>query len=150
MDDWEEQLHRDLMELPDLDAPPTLIPGVLSRLTASEPAAWYQRAWWQWPIGLRIASAAFVIAVLGTLGWVAGSVGGLGLGLRLVDLVTASMAAGSAALDQIATLLGSGGAFWMEHGQMILLGAATLLLAAYLTCVAAGTALYRLAWRRIS
>ncbi len=150
MEDREAQLHRDLMQLPELNAPATLIPGVLSRLSAAAPAAWYQRAWWQWPIGLRIASGVCVIALLGALGWLGGSVGELGLGERLVDLVSASVAAGSGALDQITTLLGSGGAFWIKHGQMILIGAASLLLAAYLTCVAAGTALYRLAWRRIS
>ena len=69
MEDWEAQLHRDLTQLPELNAPATLIPGVLSRLSAAAPAAWYQRAWWQWPIGLRIASGVCVIALLGALGW---------------------------------------------------------------------------------
>lgn len=149
MEDWEERLHRELTELPDLKAPPTLISGVLSRLPGAAPSTWYQRSWWQWPVGLRIASGLCVIAMLGALGWLGGSLGELGLGQRLADVVTASIAAKDAALDSLAALPGFGGTFWSNHGQMILIGAAALLLASYMTCVAAGTALYRLAWRRI-
>lgn len=149
IEDWEKELHRELLQLPDLKAPGTLIPGVLDRLTASAPSAWYQRAWWHWPIGLRIASALCALALLGALGWLAGSVGGLGLGGNLANAAAAAWASASATVQQVGTLFGSGGGFWSEYGQRIVICAATLLLASYLTCVAAGTALYRLAWRRI-
>jgi hypothetical protein len=137
------------MQLPDLKAPDTLIPGVLDRIAEPAPSVWYQRAWWQWPLGLRIASALSVIGMLWTLAWLGGSVGGLGLASSLRDFLTATWASVAATLDQLGVLFGSSNGFWSERGQLILICTATLLLASYLTCVAAGTALYRLAWRRI-
>jgi hypothetical protein len=53
-------------------------------------------------------------------------------------------------LTTLETALGGGVVFWSRYGQPILIAAASLLILTYLMCIAAGTALYRLAWRRIS
>jgi hypothetical protein len=149
-EDWEQQLHQELMDLPELEAPGTLIPGVLSRLNQPAPVAWHQRSWWEWPLSLRLGSAIMVSVVLGVLGWLSGSFADFGLGARVVG-GWQQMAQTTALLTDMAErVLGSHAAFWRQHGQTLLMISALLCLATYLTCVAAGTALYRLAWRRIS
>lgn len=122
----------------------TLIPGVMSRLNTP----WHQASWWQWPLALRIPSIVLALAVLIGLGWLSGFFGELGLGQQLVEAFDRLKGVLTFVLDTSETLLGSSAVFWREHGQTILLAAASLLLTTYLTCVAAGTALYRLAWKR--
>ena len=148
MEDWEKQLHRELMELPELEAPPTLIAGVLNRIKAQAPSSWYQSPWWDWPVALRLASAVLVLGVLGFLAWFAGSFGELGLGPQLTQAYAETKTALDSVLDACEAAMGSSAVFWSNYGQMILLAAGALLFATYLTCVAAGTALYQLAWRR--
>ena len=150
LEDWEKQLHRELSELPELQAPSTLIPGVLSRIGRPAAVAWYHSSWWQWPLAMRWASAALVVAVLGTLGWLGGALDQLQFGQHLVEAYTEMKGAMAFGVQTCTKLLGSSAVFWSEYGQMILLAAAALLFATYLTCIAAGTALYQLAWRRSS
>lgn len=150
LEDWERELHRQLMALPELDAPSTLIPGVLNRIKAPARLVWYRSSWWHWPIALRTASVVLTLGLLGALGWFSGSVGELGLGQRLAQTYAGLESALGSVWDASTTLLGSSAVFWNDYGQMILIAAAALLLATYLTCVAAGTALYQLAWRRAS
>ena len=148
LEDWEKELHRELEALPELEGPASLIPGVLSRIQAPAPAPWYHASWWQWPLALRSASVVLALAVLGGLGWLSGSLGELGIGEQLLRTGAGLKGTLVLMLETTGRLLGSGTVFWREHGQTLLIAAASLLLATYLTCVAAGTALYRLAWRR--
>lgn len=148
--DWEKTLHRELDALPELEAPSTLIPAVMSRLHSPAPAVWYRSPWWQWPLALRVASVLMVFAVLGGLGWVSGTTGELGLGRQVTQAFAELKSTLASVLNTTDTVLGSYAGFLRENGQLILLSAASLLFATYLTCVAAGTALYQLAWRRFS
>jgi hypothetical protein len=91
-----------------------------------------------------------VVAVLGVLGWLSGSFADLGLGARVVEAYQQLAQTTALLLDTAERLFGSHAIFWRQHGQTILMISAMLCVATYLTCVAAGTALYRLAWRRIS
>jgi hypothetical protein len=142
------ELHRELEGLPELEAPSTLIPGVLARIKKPAIAPWYHSSWWQWPLALRGASMVVAFAVLGALGWLSGTFGELGLGQQLLHALVEFKAVMTLTLHTAETALGSSAVFWREHGRIILIAAASLLLATYLTCVAAGTALYQLAWRR--
>jgi hypothetical protein len=146
--DWEKSIHEKLDALSEMEAPSTLIPGVMSRIRASETAPWYRAAWWQWPLALRIASVLLVLGVLGMLAWLSGTFGELGPGRQLLRVCLDLKAGLGLALDRGGAALGASTLFWREHGQIILLAAAALLMATYLTCVAAGTALYQLAWKR--
>lgn len=148
LEDWEKELHRELMELPELEAPPSLIPVVLRRIEASTRLAGSPSSWWHWPLGLRTASVVLVLGVLGTLGWLSGWLGELGLGQWLVQTCAGLQSALGSTWDTCALWLDSSTPLWSNLPQVILIAAAALMLAAYLTCVAAGTALYELAWRR--
>jgi hypothetical protein len=148
LEDWEKELHRELMELPELEAPSTLILGVRSRIQTPAPAVWYHASWWHWPLALRQTSAALALSVLCALGWLGLSFGELDFGQALVQACVDLKGGLVLGLETCTTALGSAAVFWSENGQLILIAASALLLTTYLTCVAAGTALYRLAWRR--
>jgi hypothetical protein len=72
-DPSDERLHRTLNRLPDMQAPDTLIPGVLAAIRAREAAAaapivaWYRRPATTWPPALRIALGVSTLTVLGIL-----------------------------------------------------------------------------------
>jgi hypothetical protein len=148
LEEWEQKLHRELDTLPELDAPATLIPGVLDRIRATEALPWYRAAWWQWPAAVRAASVGLAVLVLAGLGWLSGTFGGFDLGSQFLQAWGEFREAVAAAVDAGGRVLGSFAYFWQEHGQMLLLAVAAFLAATYLTCVAAGTALYQLAWKR--
>ena len=148
IENWEKQLHRELQKLPDLEAPPTLIPNVLNRLKLQQQSAWYQLSWMEWPLALRLASGALASVIVGLLAWGAGAFGELGLSQQLVAGYSELKTVTGSFLSSCMEAVGVSTGFWSNYGQTILLTAATLLFATYLTCVAAGTALYQLAWRR--
>lgn len=148
MESWENKLDQDLKALPNLEAPPTLIPRVLERLQTPAAAAWYQTPWWQWPSAARLTSVAAVVVVLVVLGWLSGTLGDLGLWRQMTLAWTEFEQAMGVVFDTSQIVLGSGARFWSQYGHTILLGIASAMLATYFTCVAAGTALYQLAWRR--
>ena len=57
-DDLERRVHDELRRLPAPLAPGTLLPRVLAAVDAWARRPWYARAWFTWPIGLRVASVA--------------------------------------------------------------------------------------------
>ena len=150
LESWERELDRELSALPDLEAPTTLMPGVMARLQAPVKVAWYHSAWWQWPATLRTASLGGALALLAVLGWLSVGIGDLGLWRQLTVLALEVKETVDFTLTTLETTLGAGAVFWSRYGQPILIAVAALLILTYLMCIAAGTALYRLAWRRIS
>ena len=148
LEDWEQTVHHKLDELPELEAPSTLIPGVLNRIRALQAVPWYRAAWWQWPLVARAVSVLVMLVVLSALAWWSGTFGELGLGQQLGRVCVGLKEAMLVALDTGGMGMSEAVRFWREHGQIILLAAAAFLTATYLTCVAAGTALYQLAWKR--
>lgn len=148
MEDWEKELHRELEALPELQAPSTLIPAVMDRITAAAPVAWYQASWWQWPLAVRAASVVLALTVLGASGWLSGFFGNWGFGQHVLGACVGLKEMWVGMLESGGTALVAGADFWRKYGQMILGAAAFLLLSTYFICVAAGTALYQLAWRK--
>jgi hypothetical protein len=65
-DDLERRVHDELRRLPAPLAPATLLPRVLAAVEAWANRPWYARAWFTWPLGWQIASAAaLALAVYG-------------------------------------------------------------------------------------
>src|SRR6185436_18949429 len=66
-DDLERRVHEELRRLPAPLAPSTLLPRVLAAVDAWARRPWYERAWFTWPLGWQIVSAAaLALAVYGT------------------------------------------------------------------------------------
>lgn len=70
--DWEKKLHQQLRNLPDMEAPASLIPNVMAAIRKREAAvrAWYRRPATTWPPALQIALgvAALLVFLLGVHG----------------------------------------------------------------------------------
>jgi predicted membrane protein len=67
---WERRLDAELRRLPEVNAPATLVPGVLAIVRARE--AMRERAWWRrpattWHPALRVAFGAAALSLLGAI-----------------------------------------------------------------------------------
>jgi hypothetical protein len=68
----ELQISRELKALPELAAPASLANRVRAAIESRIHVPWYQRPWVTWPVALRMASFAMMLAVFGGLcfaGW---------------------------------------------------------------------------------
>jgi hypothetical protein len=57
-------IGRELRQLPPPRAPHTLLPRVLAAVQAWTLRPWYERAWFTWPLGWQLASAAALILLV--------------------------------------------------------------------------------------
>lgn len=143
---WERRLHEELRQLPDLEAPSTLIPGVMAAIRAREAAAivWYRRPATDWPPALRIALAVGSLAVFAALVFGAhlfwpqlaasAETGALAdAGRRLAALWTA--------LETVVNALGL--AFRATLSSPWFIAAVAAACVSYLTLLGAGSALWR-------
>lgn len=63
-EDLERLAHRELRRLPAPRAPHTLLPRVMAAVQAWAGRPWYSRAWFTWPLGLQVASAAALVLLI--------------------------------------------------------------------------------------
>jgi len=65
----EARVDRALKQLPDLSAPPTLLPRILASVERRARMPWYRQAWQAWPAPLRVVSLALVGGLFVALWW---------------------------------------------------------------------------------
>jgi hypothetical protein len=68
----EAAIDRRLKALPELHAPRTLLPRVMTVIEQRAAVPWYRRAWQTWPLALQAGSLAALLAMFGGLcigGW---------------------------------------------------------------------------------
>ena len=145
---WEELLDRKLRDLPEREAPATLIPRVLAAIEARARLPWWRRSWWHWPPLARILA----LVLLGVV------VGGMAYLLAGVEHSLVVAAVEQQAVDWLARLtpfwnacvtLGNAAALVLRQcGNLLLFGAVFLCVGMYLSCLALGTVCYRLALNR--
>ncbi|HWX21963.1 MAG TPA: hypothetical protein VN578_18840 [Candidatus Binatia bacterium] len=63
----EERIHRELNELPELPAPPTLASRVMAAIARQAQAPWYRQSWQMWPLPVRAASFVLWLALVAAL-----------------------------------------------------------------------------------
>ena len=63
-EDLECLADRELRRLPAPRAPHTLLPRVMAAVQAWAGRPWYSRAWFTWPLGLQVASAAALVLLI--------------------------------------------------------------------------------------
>lgn len=61
-------LDRKLKALPEREAPHALVGNVLQMVREYEARPWWQRSWFEWPLGIRWASGMVALGLLGGLG----------------------------------------------------------------------------------
>jgi hypothetical protein len=139
----ESLIDRQLKDLPDLAAPPNLIPQTLNAL--ARPAARRVQPWPEWPAGLRIAYLIATFAALAgaIAGWQAFVPGLLApLAPRL-----AQMRAGVEVLwNFLGALAGAVPAVVDHFGKGVILSCVVVVVLAYVSCVGFGTVFVRLAF----
>jgi hypothetical protein len=147
--DLERWLDRELKQVPAPRAPDTLLPRVLATADAWQRRPWYARGWASWPAGWQAASlVGFAVAVGGLI------VGAALVQGQVVTMVSAlvSTPAVTETLSGVQRLLAAAGALrivWqalLEPLAFVIVVVGALL---YLTCVAFGLALERVASGRV-
>lgn len=145
---YEKQLEagvrRELEALGELPAPPALAKRILRAVEARAAAPWYQKSWSAWPWVLRSVSLTTLLLAFG----------GLCLGawaLTHAATVPAWVSSASAEVWGLWRALGvvasTAGALIARLGTGVLIGAAAVSFAAWVTCIGLGTAFVRLALR---
>lgn len=140
-------IHDQLSRLPDRPAPTTLVPRVLARIEQRR-RQWWRRPWSQWPPAARLISLPLMVATAG------------GVMIALFTLVQSGLlAAGLSDLASRAAPAGPLATVWgffqtVTNALVLALGgldrswftaSATVVVVMYLTCVALGTACFRVA-----
>ena len=62
----ERLIHERLRALPEIEAPTTLVPGVLRKIAARRRAAWWEGAYPEWPLGMQILSGVLLLGFVGS------------------------------------------------------------------------------------
>lgn len=150
--DTEERLaaliDRELKQLPEQEAPATLVPRVLAALRQRAALPWYRTAWQTWPYALQVASLAVLGAMFGGLcfgGWELSH----GATANEVTQVLQQWFSGFSVAGNVLSVIAHAGLLAAQHlGPVFLAGCAFAALAAYLSCLGLGTAFVRLAVAR--
>ena len=137
-----------LKEIPDLEAPSTLIPRVLAILQQRIALPWYRQAWPAWPIHLRFATLSLLLIAFGGLCFGAWQITRI-IGLApQMDEVVGVFSGISATWNAMNVLVDSGGAVVKHFGTTFIAGICLTLAFSYAMCVGLGAACVRLAFAR--
>ncbi len=63
----ERLIHERLRALPEIEAPKRLVPEVLQKIAARRQAAWWKRAYPEWPRGMQILSGVLLLGLVASV-----------------------------------------------------------------------------------
>ena len=138
--------QRELRKLPDLSAPATLGPRVLSVLRARAAQPWWQQAWWHWP---RTPKWALVVCALALAALFNGSASMLGdHAASYAGQALDQFSPVSRLRDHLAPLVNSADLLWSSILEPWLLFVLAALAGLYLACLGVGTMLFQVITKR--
>lgn len=143
-----DRLDAALKQLPPVTAPRALSRNVLALIEARANRPWWQKAWWDWPLGARVAFAIVAVLLGATL-----SSGGFVLGegatsysqVLLERVESPELSAYPASLEPI---VNAGLLLWEQGSRPLLLGLGGLAVMLYLACIGLGTACFQFLQKR--
>ena len=140
--DLEVLVNRELRRLPLPRAPHTLLPRVMAAVHAWTERPWYERAWFTWPLGWQLVSAAALLVAL------AGGVMLMPRAEAAVDVIASSLASGvmsdvETLTRRGATVISAARIIWRTALEPFVAYALVLVVLMCAMCVACGTALNR-------
>ena len=142
----EALLHQQLRGLPMPKAPASLGPRVLAAMAAREQIVWWRQPFWAWPRLAQVALLALGLPLCGgffTLGWMLGTSG------TFHQILQQVIASGIFCWDGAATLAHAASLVMRSGLQPWLLAGLAISTVMYLLCLGAGSAVLRLAYRRL-
>ena len=144
----EARIDRELKSLPPLAAPRTLAPRVMAALASRAVEPWYRRAWQTWPMPLRAASLAVLLAMFGGLCF-----GGLQVSQSPGVTVATEKASGALAIVNLicntASVLGDAAMQAIQHlNPLVVFWLIVAAVSGYALLLGISAAGYRLAFAR--
>ena len=144
-DPLEKIVHGELNRLAPIKAPPELSRAVLDRIRAGPPLAWWQQSIWNWP---PLARGAFLFVAIMLVLCVSGGSWVVGPEVETSLQGTADKFSGLGALWSVVLAIGSWlMTVWQHSLQPSLPYLVGAVIAAYVLCLALGTAVVRYAVR---
>jgi len=144
----EAEIARELKDLPQLPAPPTLASRVMLAIEGRSNAAWYRQPWQRWPAAVRIGSLVVLLTLFGGLCFAAGRLTQgevfVGTAHQLGQWLSGVNALGSA----VSVLLGAIALSVKQLGTGFIVAALVAVAAGYAMCLGLGTICMRLALAR--
>jgi hypothetical protein len=140
LEKWNERLDTALKNLPEQSAPSDLLPRVMTKVRARREEKGLRHPWVQWPLWLRATTAVPVLALTAYLCLT---------GLRVYETIIIpayrfSSRTSMTLIESLTVVLGgTRSGIGSEVLHYVLPLACILLFGMYLTCIGAGTFLYR-------
>jgi len=144
----EELIHRELRNLPEVPAPPTLLHRVMLAVHENARRPWWVRSWVNWPLGMQMISLAVLLASAGLVSYFLGAAWDGFSVTSMSSKVVESFAWLKPIWEIVAALVGAATVMLRVTGQQFLLIGAAIVALAYVTCVALGTVCVRMALYR--
>lgn len=140
----EAKVNRELLQLPHLKAPATLLPQVMAAIQARQAQPWYRRPWQAWPrkiqclVGPLMALCPLLAFYFSRIAWHELANSGVA---RQVDQKLTLLSLAGNTLDTLVNAFLLAGRALM--GQPILLAGIIVSIVMYLACIGIGTACFR-------
>ncbi|HKS38930.1 MAG TPA: hypothetical protein VJW76_17175 [Verrucomicrobiae bacterium] len=144
----EELIHRELRNLPEVAAPPTLLHRVMLAVHENARRPWWVRSWVNWPLGMQMISLAVLLASAGLVSYFLGAAWDGFNVTSMSSRVVESFAWLKPIWEIVSALVGAAAVMLRVTGQQFLLIGAAIVVLAYVTCVALGTVCVRMAFYR--
>lgn len=144
----EEMIQQEIRNLPEVQAPATLVHRVMLAVHKQAKQQWWKYAWVKWPLGMQVISLAVLLASAGLVSYFLGAawdgVSVTSVSSKLVE----SFAWLKPIWEIVAAMIGVVTVMLRVTGQQFLLIGAAVVALAYVTCVGLGTVCVRMALNR--
>jgi len=144
----EAAIERELKALPDLQAPQTLVSRVMSSLANQATLPWYRQPWLMWPVGLRMASLAVLLAISGAICFGAWKLTQAESFLAVIHQMNGWFAGANTLWNALNAVLGVGLMLIKKLGTGFIIAALLAVAMGYAMCIGLGTVYVRLAFGR--
>jgi hypothetical protein len=135
----EALIHRELRQLPPLQAPGDLIARVRQAIASQGTLPWWSQSWFAWPRPAQFASALAAFALLGGVAWL---LGGAWTEAALPGELSGTLAALGGAFGALLQFLATSAGVSVSMLLACALGALGVM---YLSCIGLGTLFYKVA-----
>jgi hypothetical protein len=144
----ESEIDRQLKELPELMAPPNLVPRVMAALARRANLPWYRQSWPAWPVPVRLFALVISLALFGVLCYAGWEFSQLPSFATVTGKLTGVFSGVSSIWNTISVLLEAMLLAIKHLGNWFILGLLAALALTYGMCVGLGSVYLKVAFAR--